>query len=158
MRKLQFIGVFLLILGCSPNISRYFKDNRYIKTYHVHVMNDSLQLYFKSPADIEYITDEEHLKRVVRKNRFKSREPILIYGKTDDPPYEYYVTFPADTKQLYPNNFLVYDTIVNGNTLHFIGRSLHPDSENSLRTDLKNIMRTLEIGPSYQKVISTETE
>lgn len=121
----------------------------------MHIVNDSLQLYFKSPADISYTTDKNALKKIIRKASFKLIDSVLIYGKADDPPYEYFVTLSQQHKQNYPKKLIVFDTLINSQTITFIGNPLSENSASTLKIDLKNIFNSLEIGPSYRKDIGT---
>lgn len=60
----------LLISGCSPKINEHFEQNRYVKNFNVHLVNDSLQLYFKSPSDITYTRERKSIKEGNSKCRF----------------------------------------------------------------------------------------
>ena len=104
-------------------------------------MNDSLQLYFKSPADITYTTDKKELKKVIRKEKFKLKDSVLVYGKINEPPFEYFVTISKNHKQNYPKELVVFDTLINNQTIHFVGNSLAENSKKTLEIDLKNIFK-----------------
>jgi len=80
---------------------------------------------------------------------------VLVYGKTEDPPYEYFVTLPKNHKQEYPKNLVVLDTLMNHKTIRFIGNPLSEPSRKSLEIDLNAIFQSLELGPTYRKQIST---
>jgi hypothetical protein len=118
-------------------------------------VNDSLQLYFKSPADITYTTDKKELKKVIRNANFKIKDSVLVYGKTNEPPYEYFVTISKNNNQDYPKNLIVFDTLIDNQTIRFIGNPLTDNSNRTLEIDLKNIFKSLEVGKSYRKEIST---
>jgi len=155
MIKLTLISIILLFCGCSPKISEYFQENNYIRNFSIHIVNDSLQLYFKSPADITYTTDKKELKKVIRNANFKIKDSVLVYGKTNEPPYEYFVTISKNNKQDYPKNLIVFDTLIDNQTIQFIGNPLTENSKRTLEIDLKNIFKSLEVGKSYRKEIST---
>lgn len=159
MNKLTLIPIILLLIGCSPKISEHFEQNKYIGNYSIHIVNDSLQLYFKSPADITYTTNKKELKKIIRKAKFKLKDSVLVYGKTDDPPYEYFVTVSENPKQnfKYPENLVLFDTLINNHLIQFIGNSLTSDSrkKRTLEIDLNNIYKSIEIGSAYRKEIST---
>ena len=154
MKQLNWLMIFLFI-GCSPKISRHFEQNRYIKNYNIHIVNDSLQMYIKSPADIVYTTDIKELKKIIRKGKLKLKDSVLIYGKTDDPPYEYYVTIAKENNRKYPVELFAYDTLINDKTIYFIGNPLSVNSKRTLEIDLTSIFNSLEIGEGYRKEIST---
>ncbi|MEH6765761.1 MAG: hypothetical protein V7655_14750 [Aequorivita antarctica] len=155
MKKLSFISILFILLGCSPKISEHFDQNKYIKNYSIHIINDSLQLYFKTPADITYTTNKKKLKKIIRNEKFKLLDSVLVYGKTNDPPYEYFVTISKNSPQHYPKELVVFDTIVNSQVIRFIGNSLSQNSKRTLEIDLNNIFKSLELGSTYRKQIST---
>lgn len=145
----------LLISGCSPKINEHFEQNRYVKNFNVHLVNDSLQLYFKSPSDITYTRERKALKKVIRNVGFKLKDSVLVYGKTLDPPYEYFVTVSRNGQQEYPENLVVFDTLINNKTIQFVGNPLAENSKRTLEIDLNTIFKSLEVGESYRKEIST---
>ena len=155
MNKFKLISIALVFCGCSPKISEHFEQNKYIKNFNVHVVNDSLQLYFKSPADLTYTTDRKILKKIIRNADFKLKDHVLIYGKTNDPPYEYFVTVSKNHKHDYPDNLVVFDTLINNKTIQFVGNPLAENSKRTLEIDLNTIFKSLEVGESYRKEIST---
>lgn len=155
MKKHTLISIVLLFCGCSPKISEHFEQNNYIKNFSIHIVNDSLQLYFKTPADITYTTEKKELKKIIRNANFKLKDSVLVYGKTDDPPYEYFVTVSKNHKQNYPKNIIVFDTLINSQTIQFIGNPVTENPNRTLEIDLKNMFKSLEVGKSYRKEIST---
>lgn len=150
MKKLVLIAITLLF-GCSPRINNYFENNRYIINHNIHIVNDSLQMYFKSPADITYITNRKELKKIICKEKFKLKDSVLIYGKTNEPPYEYFVTISKNNNRNYAKELVILDTLINNKTIRFIGIPLTENSKNSLEIDLKNILNSLEVGTGYRK-------
>ncbi|MFD0836553.1 hypothetical protein ACFQ0I_12310 [Mariniflexile aquimaris] len=153
--KFILVSFIILFFGCTPKISEHFEHNNYIKNYSIHIVNDSLELYFKSPADIIYTTDKNELKKVIRHSKFKLKHSVLAYGKTDEPPYEYFVATSKNNKHNYPKNIIVFDTLINNRLIQFIGNPLTENSKNTLEIDLRNIFKSLEVGKSYRKEIST---
>uniref|UniRef100_UPI004048C0E0 hypothetical protein n=1 Tax=Flavobacterium sp. TaxID=239 RepID=UPI004048C0E0 len=121
IRIIIIIIIPFLLLGCSSKISKYYNYNRFINNYNIHVINDSLQLYFKSPADINYITNRNELKKILKKSTIKIKDSVLIYGQTNDPPYEYFVTISNKESYSIPQNIIHYDTLVNKKNIRFIG-------------------------------------
>lgn len=155
MKKLTIITIFFALLGCSPKINEHFEQNRYIQNFNIHVINDSLQLYFKTPADITYITDRKKLKKVIRNAKFNLVDSVLVYGKTDDPAYEYFVTISKKNTHNYPKELVVLDTLINNQTIRFIGNSLSQNSKVALEFDLKSMFKSIELDSSYRKQINT---
>lgn len=155
MKKLSVISILLILLGCSPKISEHFEQNRYVRNYNIHIINDSLQLYFKTPADITYTTNKKELKKIIRNEKFKLLDSVLVYGKTDEPPYEYFVTVSKRSIQNYPKELIIFDTVTNNQTIRFIGNPLAKNSKRTLKIDLNNIFKSLELGSTYRKQIST---
>lgn len=155
MKKLTLIAILFLLNGCSPKISEYFEQNKYIKNYNIHIVNDSLKLYFKTPGDLTYTTDKEELKKIIRKGKIKPKDSVLVYGKSFDPPYEYFATVSENHKQNSTKHLVLFDTIINKKTIQFIGNPLAENSNNALRNDLENIFKSLIVGQKYRKEIST---
>ncbi|MCL7763770.1 hypothetical protein MPF19_10115 [Polaribacter sp. Z014] len=155
MKKLTLISILLIFCGCSPKISEHFEQNNYIRNFSIHIVNDSLQLYFKTPADITYTTEKKELKKIIRNSNFKLKDSVLVYGRTNDPPYEYFVTASKNHKQNYPKKIIVFDTLINNQTIQFIGNPLTENPNRTLEIDLKNMFKSLEVGKSYRKEIST---
>lgn len=155
MKKITYLIYFLLFFGCSPKINQHFEHNKYVQNFNIHIVNDSLQLYFKTPADIIYITDKKKLKKVIRNTKFKLQDSVLVYGITDDPPYEYFVTVSKKNTHKYSKKLVVLDTLINTKTIRFIGNSLSEKSKRSLEIDLNDILKSIELGPSYRKQIIT---
>ena len=155
MKKLSIITILALILGCSPKISENFEQNRYVRNFNIHVINDSLQIYFKSPADIIYTTDKNELKKIIKGEKFKLSDSVLVHGITDDPPYEYFVTTSKNNTQKYIKELVVFDTIIDNQTIQFIGNPLSENSKRTLEIDLENIFKSLEVGSAYRKQINT---
>lgn len=147
--------LLLILCGCAPKISEHFEQNRYVKNYSLHIVNTDLQLYFKSPADITYTTDKKELQEIIRQQPFKLKDPVLVYGKTDDPPYELFVTISQNKVQQYPQDLIVFDTLIQKNRLQFIGRPRATNARKSLAIDLKQMFKSVELGPGYRKDIST---
>lgn len=117
----------------------------------MHILNPSLQLAIESPADIRYTTNKKALRKIIRNTDFKLRDQVLIYGNTDEPPYEYFVTISTNQKHDYPENLIVFDTLINNHHIQFIGNPLEEDSNRALGIDLKNIFRSLKVGENYNK-------
>lgn len=155
MNKHLSIVIILFLYSCTPKINEHFKQNRYIKNYNIHIINDSLQLYLKSPSDITYTTDKKELKKVIRKTNFELIDSVLIYGKTNEPPYEYFVTISKNNLHKYPKNLIVFDTLINNKTFKFIGNSLSENSKKTLKIDLYKIFKSIEVGTNYRKHINT---
>ena len=155
MKKLTLLLFLIVLYGCSTNINKFFDQNKYVNNYTIHIINDSLQLYFKTPSDITYVTNKKELQKIIKNNTFKLKGDVLIYGKTDDPPYEYFVILPKNRKQKYPNNLVVFDTLINNQIIQFVGNSLSNNSQKSLEIDLKKIFESLEVGTNYRKEIIT---
>ncbi|MGA9590850.1 MAG: hypothetical protein WBV11_13555 [Salegentibacter sp.] len=153
MRIITIIAV-LFVFGCTPKIHKNFQNNRYVLDYSVHIINDPLQLYFKTPADIEYVSDRRQLKQIIRNTRMNLDNKVLVYGKSQLPPYyEFFVTV-GNYSEENNHNGIEYDTVVSGKEISFIGNPIG-NSSTSLRKDLEDAFKSLEIGSDYRKEIST---
>lgn len=158
MNKLALILLLLLVCGCLPKISGHFEQNKYIRNKGIHILNDSLQLSFKSSEDILYTQNRKELKKTINKGKFKLRDSVLVYGKTKDPDYEYFVTLSKNHNQKYPEHLVVFDTLINNQTLRFLGNPLTEKAKPTLEIELKNIFQSIEVGPTYRKGIGTLME
>lgn len=147
--------ILLFAIGCTPKISEHFEENRYVQNYGTHIINEPLKLYFRSPGDIDYVTDKTKLRKILRKEPIKFTDSVLVYGKADDPPYEYFVTVSGINKTIYPFPYIVFDTIIEQKNIRFIGRSLKKNNSKSLTIDLKNMLESIEVGDSIRREIST---
>ena len=154
MRKVIIIAPLLLLLGCTPGIHKHFQDNRYVLNYGVHIINEPLQLYFKTPADIEYIRDKRKLKKIIRNTPVNLENKVLVYGHSKLPPYyEFFVTIGNNIEEN-KDNAIEYDTVVASKNIRFIGNPIGKSSI-SLKKDLKDAFMSLEVGSDYRKEIST---
>lgn len=152
--KRLFIVAVLLVLGCSPNIHKKFSENRYVYDYGIHIINDPLQLYFKTPADIEYVSDRRRLKKIIRNTSVHLGDKVLVYGKSQLPPYyEFFVTVGNNNEQKI-HNVIEYDTAIAGKNIQFIGNPIG-NTSTSLKKDLRHAFQSLEVGSEYRKDIST---
>ena len=156
MKKLLVIPILILLIsGCSSKISKHFNETKYIRNINVHIVNDSLRLYIKSPADITYTTDRKALKKIIRKEKFEIKDSVLVYGKCSEPDYEYFVTLSTNHNQNYPKNLIVIDTIIDNRSIRFIGNPLSVNSRERSELDLNIIFKTLKVGEGYRKEVST---
>src|SRR5687768_16474550 len=90
-KKNALIICMLLLLACSQRVHKKFATNRYVENFSLHIVNDSLRLYLKTPADINHIMDKKKLSRIV-KHTERTYRNVLLYGKTGiDPFYEYFL-------------------------------------------------------------------
>ena len=154
MKNLTLV-IFIILTGCSPKIHQHFEQTKYIQDFNIHIVNDSLQFYLKSPIDIRYTTDRKELKKIIRREKFELYDSVLVHGKAYDPPYEYYVTLSKSHTQKYGENLVVFDTIINSQTVIFIGNPLSENSRERIELDLRNIYQSIELGKGYRKEVST---
>ncbi|MCK0178117.1 hypothetical protein MWU50_02330 [Flavobacteriaceae bacterium S0862] len=158
INKFTLISIILLFYGCSPKISEHFESNKYVRKYNIHLVNESLQLYFKTPADITYTKNRDKLKEIIRNEDFQLKGKVLIYGIAKEPSYSYYITVSNSKKHNYPKHLVVLDTTQNNQTIRFIGKPIDDKWKINLESDLKSILFSLEIGPSFRKEISSVME
>jgi hypothetical protein len=146
MKKLIIISsVIFFLIGCAKNIHDNFSSNRYSSEFNTHVFNDSLELYFKSPADIKFVTENKELKQILKKN--KSLESVLLYGITDE--YEIFIIHSSNLQLSFPDYKIQFDTIIENKKIFFLGHSIIDNTENILTADLSNIFKSLVIGEKY---------
>jgi len=146
----------LLLAACSQRVHKGFKANRYVNDYSLHIVNDPLQLYLKTPQDINNIKDKKKLSRIL-KHKEKTYRNVLLYGKTDmDPPYEYFLILdnPTLLSESINENTFVLDTTISNHKVNLIGKNLGKDTI-SYKKDMRYIFSSIRIGSNYRKDIST---
>jgi len=150
------ILLMLLFLACSQRVHKDFTTSRYIKNYNIHIVNDALQLYLKSPADINYTTDRKLISKIIRQKE-RTYKNVLLYGKAGMAPYyEYFLLLdnPAPVNKTFPENTIILDTILFHHNITLIGKNLDNDTI-AYKTDIKNIFKSIRLGPGYRKDIAT---
>ena len=146
MKKLFIISLIIFIqISCSKKIHENYSSNRYTSKFNTHIFNDSLELYFKSPADIEYTTNKKKLKKILKKN--KSLKSVLIYGITDE--YEFFIIHSSDLDIIFPEYEIQFDTIIEDKKISFLGHTIIDNTENILKADLSDMFKSLVIGENY---------
>ena len=152
------VGVLTMgvLLGCSNRVHKSFKYNHYVRDFHIHIVNDTQQVYFRSPADIVYTTNKRRLNRLLRHLDFEVEKGVLVYGSTDYPPYAFFLALsgPKDTFD-YPDSLVVLDTILKHQRFRFVGIPRAPKAIYALEADLRDMFESLEMGEGYRKEIST---
>jgi hypothetical protein len=162
MEKRLSVGVLLLTLamaGCTISVHPHFGSNRYVENYNIHVINDSLRLYLKSPADFDYATSPGSLRKAVRKQRLWRLRNVLLYAKTNlDPFYAYFLTrgeqAPLRRRFTDNSNVLVLDTTLNGQRFVLVSINLDED-RHTYKADMTSIFASLRVGDDYRKDVST---
>ena len=157
MKHFRLIILLLILTGCSPKISEHFEQNRYISGSFV--INDSLQTYFKTPGDFDFVTNRKALKKVLRKNNYHFKNKVLFYGKTYIPPfYEYFITVGNNLSFEKPKQYIVFDTVIGKDKFSFFGKPDKNEGTKSLKIDLQRTFQSLEVGKGYRKDISSIME
>ncbi len=147
MSKFTFISFsFVLagLFGCSPKVSEFSKSNRYLQHFNTHIINDSLQLHLTTPADIKYASSKKTIQRALKDKKIRTANPVLLYGATKDPDYQFLVTIGNRTEKVHENRLLL-DTVIGQHALHFIGANGQQD----MRTDIQQILKRIKSGPKY---------
>ncbi len=151
-----FVLLLFITQACSPKVPHQdFHANRYVPDYSLHVYNDSLQMHFYGPADIEYSTDPEVLKARASGEEWMKKMPLLIYGKTNTPPYEILV-FASDKPLVIPKGaYHLYDTLLGGHYIYFMGAGLDPKARLAVESDTRRMFESLVVGEGYNRQISS---
>lgn len=145
--KWLFIPLILLCLGCSSHIHPLADRTTFKLDYHRYISNDSLSLYFKSPADIDYPEGHLRLKKALRKSELNAEKDILLYGISEFPPYEYVLTVSPTISSITSDKYVIFDTIMNGQSVRFIGNPLVVDAKRILTADLEDMVRSVSSSP-----------
>ncbi|MEJ5993787.1 hypothetical protein WG904_05075 [Pedobacter sp. Du54] len=147
---LLFSILLCCVCACKTKISNLTAYNRYLQNFNTHILNDSLQLHITTPADITYVIAEPLIKHDLKLKGIKTTNPILVYGKTTDPSYQFLVTI-GSKKEKPQKNKIIADTLINQFNLHFLGIHANNPEGASLKADLKKIYGSLKSGSDYMK-------
>lgn len=148
LRLLACLFMLTCIWGCTPKVSSLNTANRFLKSSNIHILNDSLQLHLITPADIRYAASTKAIQQALKQHKLKTVNPVLIYGSTTDPSYQFVVTMGKEQEKSQPNQ-LVLDTTIKGKRLHFLGIANDKPGLNNMRTDLNNIYARIKSGTEY---------
>ncbi len=153
MLKLRLLACIILLTGiwaCTPKISDRNTDNRYLQNFNNHILNDSLQLHITTPADIKYVVSKKLIERSIKEKKIKTVNPVLVYGTTTDPSYQFLVTIGTQKEKPRPNQ-LILDTMVNQHSLHFIGANANDRALTAMKIDLQQIFNSIKSGSRYMQ-------
>lgn len=139
-----------VLSACSSRISSFAKANRFDKDMYIHIENTALTLYYRSPADINYIKRKGKLKRLIKKTELPVDGEVLIYGLSDYPPYEVSLWI-SDTKLTAPENLVLQDTLVDNVYFTFVGYPLEEKSQRALIGDISAMKQSMVIGAGFDK-------
>lgn len=142
--------VFACLCSCTPKISPLNASNRFLKNFNTHILNDSLQLHLLTPADINYSASRKSIQNALKKNKIKTVNPVLLFGTTNDPSYQFVVTIGDKKEKFRPNQFLL-DTMLNRHRLHFLGFSNSIGAMSAMEADLRKIHSDIKFGPAYMQ-------
>lgn len=152
MYKLFFLLVILHVFSsCSYRISPYFEATTYKTNFQIEVQNNKVDLLFDSPADIIYTRSKKALKKILRQQNFHFANEVLLQGKTDFPPYQYFITIGEQEEQELPVNAIIVDTLLNNLSVHFVGIPLAAKAERALEADLKNMILSMRVKKLMQQ-------
>jgi hypothetical protein len=138
----------LSVWACSPKVSSLNIANRFLQGTNTHILNDSLQLHVTTPADIRYAASTKTIQQGLKQFKLKTVNPVLIYGSTTDPTYQFVVTMGNEVEKSRPNQ-LILDTTLSGKRLHFLGTAQDQQALNDMRIDLHNIYKGIKTGAAY---------
>ena len=136
------LSVLLLLTSCTPKISKIAIHNRFVKNFNTHILNDSLQLHFISPADITYLTTKKSIKQAINQYQIKVSNEVLLLGTTISPNYQFLITMGSKKEQVNPKK-IVFDTVINGKEFHLIGNYQNKTDEQTVTADIKKIFDQL---------------
>ena len=148
------LSVLLLITSCTPKISKIAIHNRFVKNFNTHILNDSLQLHFISPADITYLTTKKSIKQAINQYQIKVSNEVLLLGTTISPNYQFLITMGSKKEQVNPKK-IVFDTVINGKEFHLIGNYQNKTDEQTVTADIKKIFDQLKAGKNYLQELSS---
>lgn len=145
--------------GCSPQISNYYESTRYVESFYTHIINDSLQLYLRTPSDIEYEQNSDSIQNYLR-NEKRQYSGIMAYGKTKVPPeYEFYIMLdPEKILKAKNNKQFARDTLINGHRLAIFCQSKEKYFSTSFKSDCRRIFSSISTDKNYRNGISSMSD
>lgn len=151
LSKLILIILGLLSFGCASKISPFASANKYDSDVYIHIDNMALKLYYKSPADIDYIIRRRPINKSVTTYFNEVNAELLIYGSTEFPPYE--ISLWLSETRITPNEKQVTaDTLVDGTYFTFMGFPKEKRSARALKGDMDSMLKSMVIGKGYNQV------
>lgn len=147
---LLYCFLLLLFAQCTPRISGYFDTTHYVETFNTHVVNDSLELYLKTGADIRFTRDREQALQAMKKSGL-NLDGLIAYGKTAVPPhYEFYLLLnPQKRVNADGAGKMARDTVINGQNLVVVCKT-EGDHESYL-SDCNGIFNSIKVGEGYRR-------
>lgn len=154
--KVVCFFVLILVAGCSPVTSEYFTSTKYIKSFNTFVVNDSLRLSLKTPADIYYEKDEKKLIKEI-KQEDKHLSGVIAYGKTQVPPhYKIFIMLdPKKKVKAFGPTQIVKDTLLDNHRFLILCQSKDVKNLHSYREDCQEIFHSVSTGRDYRKEIAS---
>jgi hypothetical protein len=150
-------AVIATLTNCSSRLSPYLPYNRYLLEFNYHVVNDSLQLYLKTPADILFIKDKKSIYKELKNNNLRFAN-ILVCGKAKyDPYYEFFITYNSNKLTFKNPAIIQFDTTINTQKYTLICLPLD-DNETSYKVDSEFIFKSLVVGDNYRREVVTLNE
>lgn len=148
----MFFGFLLLLTQCAPSFSEYFDSTTQVNSFHTHVVNDPLQLHFKTGADIRFLTDRKKIVKQLKKHALPL-DGLLAYGETQVAPhYQLFLWLnPDKTIQSEDHMETVHDTLLSKQKIILMCRSLKESPSNAYKNDCKSIFDSFIIGEKYRE-------
>lgn len=164
LKNLAFLSIFALLSACASNIHPEAKYAQFLNNYDLHIVNDTMQMYVKTPADIDFVTDKSGLKKSVKSlpneaKAFKHLPGLVLAGTTNSSPhYRVYAwVLPRDYELPEidaPLGTTAKRTSKSGKV--FLLGLPEPGSRfESCEADLNNMALSARLGENYRSIITT---
>ncbi len=153
-RRLVFIiCLFLLLSACSDKLSPYFSYNRYINDFYDQIVNDSLKIYIRTPADIGFFKDKRSANKEIRDSKLRI-DNVLVCGKTNiDPYYEFFILHNKRSTLKFKDSLIFqFDSVINNQRFSIVAIPLDNNTI-SYKIDCRDIFNSIIADSSYQKNI-----
>ena len=157
--KLHTITILLaglILSNCSAKISKHFDTTHYVQDFNTHIVNDSLQLYLKTPADIRFEKDKELIINRLENEKL-SLSGVLAYGATNVPPHYRFFLLLNPKKSIQAKNKyeFVRDTVINSNNLVVFCRSKEIRNTHSFKNDCQEVFEGISTDNNYRESIAS---
>lgn len=144
----------LLLSRCAPSyLSPGFDDMRYVEGYRTHLVNDSLSLHLRAPADIRFIRDKDAVRKRVRSLDAGHLSGVIAYGETTLPPHYSLLLMldPESPIRTQDTSESVRDTLLDDQRLVLLCRSAEGAPSDVHEQDCRQIFESIRTGRTYRE-------
>jgi len=128
-----WVSFLFLITSCKNRLHVHYDATQVNKDVYATLTNDSIGLWLKSAADIDYRTNEAEARRFLKKEwELIKPENIVVIGKTTvEPHYSFIITMDTPSRLDHSNfsgiRIHTFERLVNGKRINLIAHGEKPN-------------------------------